>query len=293
MLDKAYLIKRSQLIKRIRNFFDSQGLLEVQTSTLIDNPTTDVYIDSICATVNAEVGPKTIKYLHTSPELEMKKLLSEGCGDIYQICQAFRDNEYGKNNFNEFTMLEYYRVGFEIHDLMDDIANLLNSIGVNIKPEKISYSQAFNDYGDIDILKVDFEQLKNIASGLGLTNDFLFIEDLQMLLFTHLIEPKLKYIPVCFIYDYPKSQSALAKTNGDIALRFELYLNGIEIANGYDELQDPETYRQRFIKENNKRKLMDKKICSIDYDFLSKIQNIIPQCSGVAIGIDRLLSQIK
>lgn len=293
MLEKSYLVKRSQLIKGIRNFFDAQGVLEVQTSSLIDTPTTDVYIDSIYSEVNTEIGHKTIKYLHTSPELEMKKLVSKGSGDIYQICQVFRDNEHGLNNFNEFTMLEYYRIGFGIHELMDDITNLLFSVGLNEEPKKLSYSQAFNDFVGIDILNINFNQLKNIAISLGLTTDFLWIEDLQMLMFTHLIEPKLKHIPVCFIYDYPKNQSALAKIDGNVASRFEMYINGLEIANGYDEIQDAETYKERFDNENKKRELLSKKKCKIDYEFLSNLQNNLPQCSGVAIGIDRLLSQIN
>jgi lysyl-tRNA synthetase class 2 len=293
MRDKSYLIKRHQLIKKIRNFFDLQGLLEVQTATLLDAPTTDVYIDSVSSIINNDINSTVVRYLHTSPELEMKKLLSKGSGDIYQICQVFRDNEYGDNNFNEFTMLEYYRIGYDIHALMDDIINLLSALGLDSKATKISYAEAFSNYGNIDILNTDFGDLKDIALGLGLSTDFIWIEDLQMLMFAHLIEPKLKSLPVCFIYDYPESQSALARVDGPVALRFEMYLGGIEIANGYDELQDADIYYERFLRENNKRVELGKKAHTLDNTFLTQMQKTIPQCSGVAIGIDRLLQHIS
>jgi lysyl-tRNA synthetase class 2 len=292
MLDKSYLIKRHQLIKSIRSFFDTQGLLEVQTPSLLNSPTTDVYIDSISSTINTDIEAKTIKYLHTSPELEMKKLLSNGSGDIYQICQVFRDNEYGERNFNEFTMLEYYRTGFDIHDLMNDIVGLLSVVGIKQEFVKLSYAQAFNTYGNIDILNTDFIELKKISVGLGISANFEWVEDLQMLLFAHLIEPKLKNMPICFVYDYPEEQCALAKTDMGIAHRFELYINGIEVANGYDELQDADIYRQRFTRENNKRAELSKKYNEPDIDFIEQIRDRIPQCSGVAIGIDRLLHQL-
>ena len=292
MEDKSYLNKRHKLVRKIRNFFDSQGLIEVQTPLLLCAPTSDVYIDSIACKINTDINSEVVKYLHTSPELEMKKLISSGSGDIYQICQVFRDNEYGSRNFNEFTMLEYYRMGFDIHELMDDIVSLLRRLGLNDEVTKISYSNAFTDFGNIDILNTTFEELKEIARRANLTTDFDWIEDLQMLLFIHLIEPELKKLPICFIYDFPKQQSALAKIDGQVASRFEMYLRGIEIANGYDEIQDSGTYLERFNRENQKRSILGKKIYALDNDFLKKLENPIPSCSGVAIGIDRLLHQI-
>jgi lysyl-tRNA synthetase class 2 len=292
MEDKSYLNKRHKLVRKIRNFFDSQGLIEVQTPLLLCAPTSDVYIDSIACKINTDINSEVVKYLHTSPELEMKKLISSGSGDIYQICQVFRDNEYGSRNFNEFTMLEYYRMGFDIHELMDDIVSLLRRLGLNDEVTKISYSNAFTDFGNIDILNTTFEELKEIAREVNLTTDFDWIEDLQMLLFIHLVEPELKKLPICFIYDFPKQQSALAKIDGQVASRFEMYLRGIEIANGYDEIQDSGTYLERFNRENQKRSILGKKIYALDNDFLKKLENPIPSCSGVAIGIDRLLHQI-
>ena len=293
MQDKPELIKRYQVIKKIRIFFDEQGLIEVQTSVLLNHPTTDVYIDSIRNVVDQQIDLKAIKYLLTSPELEMKKLLANGSGDIYQICPVFRDNEQGNRNFNEFTLLEYYRLGFDIHQLMNDMTKLLNALGIGYGISKLSYAQAFFEYTDIDILNTEFDALKDIARVHGLSTDFEWIEDLQILLFTHLIEPKLKDLPLCFVYDYPATQSALAKVVGRVAHRFELYMNGVEIANGYDELQDASSYQQCFTTEINKRSSLGKAPIDLDEGFLSQLKNPLPQCAGVAIGIERLLSQIN
>ncbi len=291
MNTQAELKKRHQLITKIRHFFDEQGLIEVQTPQLLDYPTSDAYIDSIKVQLNEDIAPE-LKYLHTSPELAMKKLLAQGSGDIYQICQVFRDNEQGTQNFNEFTMLEYYRLGFDIHELMDDITDLLQSLGF-VKPAmRLSYAQAFNEFVNIDILNTDFDALKKIAKSHDLCTDFERIEDLQILLFTALCEPKLQTFPLCFIYDYPKNQSALAKVKGQVAQRFEMYLWGVEVANGYDELQEAQDYQKCFEYEINKRLVLGKPFVALDKNFLSNLQTPLPQCSGVAIGLERLASNL-
>ncbi len=288
MNTQAEFKNRCQLIQKIRQFFDEREVLEVQTSVLLDYPTTDVYIDSLKTSANQQT-----KYLHTSPELEMKKLLANGSGDIYQICPVFRDNEQGACNFNEFTLLEYYRLGFDIHQLMDDIVALLLALGVNREVVRLSYAQVFAKYANIDILGSDFQTLKRIAKSHQLTDNFEYIEDLQMLLFVHCIVPQLKTLPVCFIYDYPCQQPALAKVQGKIACRFELYVFGVEVANGYDELRTAHEYTQRFALENNKRKTALKPTFATDETFLLTLKNTpLPNCAGVAIGIERLLAQI-
>lgn len=286
------LKRRADFLALIRQFFADQGVVEVHTPKLLKHPTTDVYIDSIDCKINRDIGLIQKRYLHTSPELEMKKLLSNGSGDIYQICSVFRDNEQGEQNTNEFTLLEYYRLGFDRHQLMDDVACLIRKLGVKSPIEKISYAQAFLQFADIDILNTDFSHLKKIAKSRGITSDFEYLEDLQIFLFTDLVEPSLKQIPVCFVYDYPACQSALARVVDGVAYRFELYINGVEIANGYDELQSAQDYQKCFMREINKRHALGKFSMEIDQDFLSILQRPIPQCSGVAIGIERLLSQI-
>ena len=290
---KKNLVHYQDLIIKIREFFYSRKVTEVKTPSLLFSPTTDVYIDSIELKVNRDISKSTDLYLHTSPELEMKRLLSKGSGDIFQICQVYRDNEYGSNNSNEFTMLEFYRIDFDMHSLVDEITELLKVLGKNDAITKISYAQAFSEYSNIDILDADLEDLKKIANSLGLNSDYDWVEDLQTLLFVHLIEPKINQIPICFIYDYPKEQSALAKIEGPIAHRFELYLNGIEVANGYEEIQSADEYRDRFNNELYKREKISKKNSIVDEDFLRDMKMGLPRCSGVAIGIERLFSTIS
>ena len=290
---KKNLVRYQDLIIKIREFFYSHKVTEVKTPSLLLSPTTDVYIDSIEVKVNQAISRSAELYLHTSPELEMKRLLSKGSGDIFQICQVYRDNEYGKNNSNEFTMLEFYRIDFDMYHLMENIVDLLAALGKTEAITKISYAQAFFEYGNIDILNSDLKGLKKIANSLGLSSNYDWAEDLQTLLFVHLIEPKIRQIPICFIYDYPKEQAALAKIEGSVAHRFELYLNGVEVANGYQEIQTANEYRDRFTTEIYKREKISKKISLVDEEFLKDIKDGLPNCSGVAIGIERLFSTIS
>jgi lysyl-tRNA synthetase class 2 len=286
------LKRHSNILAKIRNFFADRNVLEVQTPCLLDNPITDVYIDSIVVNVNQDINAQSVKYLHTSPELEMKKLLAQGSGDIYQITQVYRDNEQGSQNFNEFTMLEFYRLGFDIHQLINDVSALIKILGIKNSVVKLSYAQAFQQFANIDILNTNFADLKIIATNHSLSDDFDWIEDLQIFLFTALCEPKLAQFPVCFIYDYPAPQNALARVEGQISHRFELYLSGTEVANGYDELQDVQSYEQVFKRENSKRQQLNKAFFKPNIDFLKQLENSLPQCSGVAIGINRLISKI-
>ena len=289
---KEKLLNHQNLIRNIRSFFYSRNVVEVVTPSLLNTPTTDVYIDSIEVSVNQALSKSSKFYLHTSPELEMKRLLSKGSGDIFQICQVFRDNEFGRINSNEFTMLEFYRVGFDMQQLIEELKELLIALGKDDKAEKMSYAQAFFDFAEIDILNSDFEALKIILESHDLSSDYEWIEDMQMVLFVHLVEPKLKSIPVCFIYDFPWQQAALAQIDGPVAHRFEMYINGTEIANGYQEIQTSNEYRDRFQTEINKRKSLSKFTGFLDEDFLDDLKDGLPTCSGVAIGIDRLFTSL-
>ena len=290
---KEKLLNHQNLIRNIRSFFYSRNVVEVVTPSLLTTPTTDVYIDSIEVSVNQALSKSSKFYLHTSPELEMKRLLSKGSGDIFQICQVFRDNEFGRINSNEFTMLEFYRVGFDMQQLIEELKELLIALGKDDKAEKMSYAQAFFDFAGIDILNSDFEALKIILESHDLSSDYEWIEDMQMVLFVHLVEPKLKSIPVCFIYDFPWQQAALAQIDGPVAHRFEMYINGTEIANGYQEIQTSNEYRDRFQTEINKRKSLSKFTSFLDEDFLDDLKDGLPACSGVAIGIDRLFTSLS
>ena len=286
-------LPKKQSLENIRSFFYSRNVIEVVTPSLLTTPTTDIYIDSIEVSVNQALSKSSKFYLHTSPELEMKRLLSKGSGDIFQICQVFRDNEFGRINSNEFTMLEFYRVGFDMQQLIEELKELLIALGKDDKAEKMSYAQAFFDFAGIDILNSDFEALKIILESHDLSSDYEWIEDMQMVLFVHLVEPKLKSIPVCFIYDFPWQQAALAQIDGPVAHRFEMYINGTEIANGYQEIQTSNEYRDRFQTEINKRKSLSKFTSFLDEDFLDDLKDGLPACSGVAIGIDRLFTSLS
>ena len=290
---KEKLLNHQNLIRNIRSFFYSRNVVEVVTPSLLTTPTTDVYIDSIEVSVNQALSKSSKFYLHTSPELEMKRLLSKGSGDIFQICQVFRDNEFGRINSNEFTMLEFYRVGFDMQQLIEELKELLIALGKDDKAEKMSYAQAFFDFAEIDILNSDFEAQNIILESYDLSSDYEWIEDMQMVLFVHLVEPKLKSIPVCFIYDFPWQQAALAQIDGPVAHRFEMYINGTEIANGYQEIQTSNEYRDRFQTEINKRKSLSKFTGFLDEDFLDDLKDGLPACSGVAIGIDRLFTSLS
>ena len=290
---KENLLRYQNLTRNIRDFFYARNVIEVVTPSLLSTPTTDVYIDSIEVSVNQALSKSSKFYLHTSPELEMKRMLSRGSGDIFQICQVFRDNEHGRINSNEFTMLEFYRVGFDMHQLIDEIKDLLVILGKDDPIKQMSYSDAFFEFANIDILNSSIEDLKKILNAYSLNSDYEWIEDMQTVLFVHLVEPKLKEYPVFFIYDFPKQQAALAQIDGLIAHRFEMYLNGIEIANGYQEIQTSKEYRDRFETELGKRKFLSKSIGCVDEDFLNDLKDGLPACSGVAIGIDRLFNSLS
>ena len=290
---KGSLLDYQNLTRNIRDFFYARNVIEVVTPSLLVAPATDVYIDSIEVSVNHALSKSSKFYLHTSPELEMKRMLSRGSGDIFQICQVFRDNEHGRINSNEFTMLEFYRVGFDMHQLIDEIKDLLLVLGKDDPVKQMSYSQAFFEFANIDILNFSIRDLKKILNSHGLNSDYEWIEDMQMVLFVHLIEPKLKDFPVCFIYDFPKQQAALAQINGLVAHRFEMYIKGTEIANGYQEIQTSKEYRDRFETELDKRKSLSKSVCFLDEDFLNDLGDGLPPCSGVAIGIDRLFNSLS
>jgi len=289
---KQVLKVRSALIQKIRTFFNDRGVTEVTTPALVSSPIIDVHIDSIGVRVNEGIGKADTLYLHTSPEIEMKRLLAKSSGDIYQICSVYRDNEHGARNFNEFSMLEYYRLDFDMHRLMDEVAELVNTLGDSKPVMKMTYNEAFIGYAGIDILQTDFDTLKTFAKSHGLSDDFHEIEDLQMLLFVHFVEPKLRQYSICFIYDYPAQQAALAQVEGEVAHRFELYLDGVEVANGYQELQSAEDYRERFQLELKKRQELGKPAMTIDEQFLADLSSPLPFCSGVAIGIERLLPKM-
>lgn len=280
------LKNRATILRILRDFFYQRHITEVETPLLCAAGTTDAYLDSITATINNQT-----RYLQTSPEYAMKRLLAAGIGDCYQICKAFRCDESGRYHNPEFTMLEWYRLNFNHHQLMNDMDELLQLILKCPPAQRISYQQLFMDHLNIDPHFASIEELKEIApdlcEALNATTDTK--DDYLMLLLSHLIEPKIGFDRPCFIYDFPASQAALAKIHDGVGERFEVYVNGIELANGFHELQNSDEQRRRFLSDNEKRKQLGKLEVPIDQRLLEALQHGLPACAGVALGIDRLI----
>jgi len=288
------LKKRAHIYSQIREFFAERGVLEVETPVMSYATVTDPHILSIPVyykTLGSE--KEQILYLQTSPEYAMKRLLAAGSGSIYQITKAFRQGEVGRWHNPEFTMLEWYRLDFDHHQLMDEMDALLQCILQTLAAERMSYKEAFEKYVNIDphiatvgILQAAAEKFAISFEGTLEKNGWLD------LLFKHCIEPRLGDERPCFIYDFPVSQAALAKIrseNPPVASRFEVYFKGVELANGFHELQDAVEQRRRF--EANQLYRMEHHYPSIplDENFLAALEYGLPHCAGVALGVDRLI----
>ncbi|MFA7095098.1 MAG: EF-P lysine aminoacylase EpmA [Gammaproteobacteria bacterium] len=292
---------RARLLARIRSFFEDRGVLEVETPILSAAAVTDPNLASFATRYTGPGAPQgCMLYLHTSPEFPMKRLLAAGSGSIYQICKVFRDGEAGRRHNPEFTMVEWYRVGFDHHALMDEVeALVVAAIGdrVDLQPaERLSYGEAFERYAAIDPHTASAEALRECAlrhgiapvAGLGLEQRDAWLD----LLLTHVVEPRLGAGRLTFLYDYPASQAALARVRpGSPALaeRFELYLGGIELANGFHELGDAREQRRRFEADNARRVAEGLPPLPIDERLLAALEHGLPPCAGVALGFDRLV----
>lgn len=289
------LHERSRLIQLIRNFFHSRGLLEVETPLLCHTSVTDPFIQSIPALFQAHPdAPEQRYYLQTSPEYAMKRLLAAENGPLFQITKAFRQGEVGRFHNPEFTMLEWYRPGFDHHALMDEMDELLQVILKIPAAERLTYQALFLSHLDIDPLTASMEDLAHKAAQqhLEVATAVTDRETWLNLLMTHLIEPTLGKTVPCFVYDFPASMAALARiqpSNPPVASRFEVYLHGIELANGFHELQDAAEQRKRFENNNAERIALGLPPYHLDELFLAALAHGLPDCAGVALGIDRLM----
>lgn len=285
--------KRAALLWQIRDFMDRHDILEVDTPILSHSAVTDPYIQSLQTRHVYE--RETPLYMHTSPEYCMKRLLAAESGSIYQIAHVFRDEESGKRHQTEFSMLEWYRVGFDYKQLMDDVAELLTEVGLS-KPAKMTYADAFLKIVNLNPHTCELWQLQKISGQHGWGSDS---EDRHALLdyiFSEVVMKEINNGQALFIYDYPECMAALATikdSNKDleprVAERFELFINGMEIANGFNELRDADEQNQRFEKELNDRKQKGLGAVPIDPNFISALKAGLPKSAGVALGIDRLL----
>ena len=285
------LRERAQILKKIRGFFASRDVLEVETPLLCSTSVTAPHILSIPAFLHSDKSK--IHYLQTSPEYAMKRLLAAGSGSIYQITKAFRLDEKGLLHNPEFTMLEWYRLNFNHHDLMDEMDELLQLVLNTKAAERKSYAEIFSDYLNINPHSVSVAELKKIAeqNNIQVVASITDRDTWLQLLLSHYIEPQLGKDAPCFIYDFPASQAALARLqpdNPDVASRFEVYVKGIELANGFHELQNAGEQRKRFENDRIERKTLNQPDMPIDELFLSALTHGLPDCSGVALGLDRL-----
>lgn len=297
--------QRAKFIGDIRQFFISRQVLEVQTPLLSQAGNTDTFLQSVAAHVTYQDRPSTY-YLHTSPEFAMKRLLASWQVPIYQICPVFRDNEIGVRHNIEFTMLEWYQPNYSLDDMAGELNELLTALyGHPMVMSHYRYVDAFMDFVGIHPLTASLSALQAVAEDMGLIGfDFNDADDSEAnrrqswldLLFSHAVEPNLGHDLPTLIIEYPPATAALAKTALDkegnkIAKRFELYINGIEIANAYDELADGPALRARFEQDNQLRQRHGLPKMPIDEHLIAASDDLIP-CSGIAVGVDRLLMVI-
>ncbi|MGX9998005.1 elongation factor P--(R)-beta-lysine ligase [Vibrio sp. JZG120] len=290
------LRQRATLIASIRQFFADRQVMEVDTPAMSHATVTDIHLHTFQTEF---VGPGYADgsklFFMTSPEFHMKRLLAAGSGCIYQINKAFRNEENGRYHNPEFTMLEWYRVGFDHHKLMDEMDDLLQLVLKCGAAQRMKYQQAFIDVLGVCPLEGSMTELKTAASKLGLSDIAEPEEDrdtLLQLLFSVGVEHKIGQDVPAFVYDFPASQAALAKINPQdhrVADRFEVYFKGIELANGFHELDNPKEQLARFEQDNAKRLDMGLKPQPIDYHLISALEAGLPDCAGVALGIDRLI----
>jgi len=298
LASKEMIHARASLLGNIRDFFAIRGVVEVETPLLSSACVTDPNLDSIETQFRGESY-----YLNTSPEFCMKRLLAQYREPIYQICKSFRDDELGPNHNPEFTMLEWYRPQFSMSELMDELEALLKDLHEDCdKPvQRVSYRQAFENSIGLDPHTASVAEcyecaLQNkIEVPAGMDGNDKQLKDAWLdWLLTQSVLPGFESDYYTFIYDYPESQSALARLEKDetgivVARRFELFYGEMELANGFYELLDAREQKNRFEKENLLRIANNKKPVQIDLHLLDALEHGLPECSGVAVGLDRLL----
>ncbi|KGM28192.1 MULTISPECIES: elongation factor P--(R)-beta-lysine ligase [Photorhabdus] len=292
----ANLLKRATILAEIRRFFADRGVLEVETPAMGQFTVTDIQLFPFQTEF---VGPGAADgmtlYLMTSPEYHMKRLLAAGSGPIYQLSRCFRNEEAGRYHNPEFTMLEWYRPHYDMYRLMNEVDDLLQQILDCENAESLSYQQAFLRYLDIDPLSAEKEKLREVAAKLDLSNIADIEEDrdtLLQLLFAVGVEPHIGTEKPTFIYHFPASQASLAEISKEdhrVAERFEVYFKGVELANGFRELTDSHEQRQRFEQDNRKRAELGLPVRPIDENLVGALKQGIPECAGVALGVDRLV----
>ncbi len=284
-MKREALTTRARMNRQIREFFFARDVMEVETSLLCSHTITNPYIDSISA------GPR---YLQTSPEYCMKRLLCAGSGPIYQLGKAFRHEESGRHHNPEFTLLEWYRPDYNHHDLMQELEELLTLLLHTPPADKKSYRDCFLTFTQIDPLTCDIQTLYDFITEKNLLHDLTDIDHdtaLQLIL-SEYIEPKINPDIPFFLYDFHASKASLAKIRQDdcpVGERFELYYQGLELANGFHELADADEQQKRFEHEQEKRKRLNRHVPRIDHYLIEALKKGMPNTAGVAVGLDRIV----
>jgi lysyl-tRNA synthetase class 2 len=295
------LERRAQLLAQARQFFAERRVLEVDTPLVINAAVTDVHIHSARVELStpgtATRSADGAYFLHTSPEYAMKRLIAAGSGDIYQICHVVRGFERGRLHNVEFTLIEWYRLGFSLNDLMGEVdalvRALLGAAATGRITEQLTYREAFVRELGIDPHTASVAELAEQSRACGLQSAATAARDelLEFLMATR-IGPRLGTGALTFVRGYPASQAALARLDPDdprAALRFELYCDGIELANGFQELADPAEQRARFASDVQQRQRLGLPSARLDERLLAALEAGLPECAGVALGFDRVL----
>lgn len=295
---RATLERRAALLARTRRFFADRGVLEVDTPMVVNTPVSDVHLASAQVSLDdAPDGPP--RFLHTSPEYAMKRLLAAGSGDIYQICHVVRGFERSRLHNAEFTLIEWYRLGFSLDDLMREVEQLvrelLGPVCSGWPAEHISYRDAFLTHLSLDPLTAGMDELLRAAGPLGYRpaqpGDCERDELLDLLLSTS-VGSRLGSGRLTFLHHFPASQAALARLDPHdprTALRFELYCEGMELANGFHELASSTAQRERFEADQHERRRRVLPVFPLDERLLAALAAGLPDCAGVAVGFDRLV----
>ena len=290
--DLETLKARAFLLGKLRAFFAHRGILEVETPLLCSSGVTDPALEPLMVARGLSLDAP--RYLQTSPEYAMKRLLAAGSGPVFQISRAFRDGEAGPRHNPEFSLLEWYRPGFDHHRLMAEVAELV-CLCLGERPvHKMAYRQCFMDLLAIDPFVATTRELEALARAHVDAGTMTGDRDLWLdLLMSHVIEPQLEGPQLYFVYDFPASQAALSRiveTEGVlVGQRFELCVDGLELANGYFELADAVQQRERFEQDNARRRDSAQVQRPLDQRLLAALEHGLPSCSGVALGVDRLL----
>ncbi|MGQ4277073.1 EF-P lysine aminoacylase EpmA [Pseudidiomarina sp. E22-M8] len=286
--------QRAALLAKVRAFFAARDVLEVDTPVLSHHGVSDVHLENLRTHLAGDPAPY---FLQTSPEYAMKRLLAAGSGSIYQLGKVFRDDEQSPRHNPEFTLLEWYRVDYSAADLMQEIAALLQFTIAAPPTQTVRYQDLFIQQLGVDPLADDavvalrqaLSKQPGLAELVTRENDRDTLLDLAM---ATVIEPRLDAATPTFVTEYPASQAALAQINPNdsrVAQRFELFYGGVELVNGYQELTDAAEQQQRFQRDREQRKALSKPDYPEDTRLLAALENGLPECSGVALGFDRLL----